>query len=234
MADQPTEIGIARKFRDAAAEAAQLREDNAKLIAQLDELRAGTSTIAPAPKKDGRCYRCVAVYVDQRRRKVTCQTCGTELDALDVLHEFATGERQLLASSEFAKRELADLREQAGRLRADVNAAKAIKRRALCEKCGASIAASDMHPGGIAPHGCYKRRAYDGKVPRKAEERWRVVNDDGASRWCDHVSAIRAAAKADGCRVEEYTGPIGDKAERSVDRAAFEAEWRARMEASRG
>jgi len=40
VADQPTEIGIARKARDAAAEAEQLRAENARLIAQLDALRA--------------------------------------------------------------------------------------------------------------------------------------------------------------------------------------------------
>lgn len=234
MADQPTEIGIARKARDAAAEADLLRAENARLVEQLDALRSDVKSIDVAPRGE-HCYRCVAVYVDAVSRTVSCQRCGKALDAIDVLHEYAVRERNFMHANEHAKRELAQLRTQAEALKRDVSTAHAIKTRTECPRgCGASVAASASHPHGVAPHACYKRRADRGLAPRGPDTRWRVIGDDGpATRWCSQLAAMRHATEHGG-RVEEYTGPIGDKAERAVDRAAFEAEWRARMEASRG
>ena len=229
MADQPTEIGIARKARDAAAEAEQLRAENARLVEQLDALRSTSKSIDVAPRGES-CHRCVSVYVDNVSRTVTCQRCGKTLDAIDVLHEYAIRERNFMHTNDHAKRELALLRAEAEALKGDVNAARAIKTRAQCPRgCGASVAASDMHPHGVAPHACYKRRADRGKVPRTADRRWRVIGDDGpTTRWCSQIEAMRHATEHGG-RVEEYTGPIGDKAERIVDRAEFEAKWRAQV-----
>lgn len=234
MADQPTEIGIARKARDAAAEAEQLRAENARLVEQLDALRAGSKSIDVAPR-GARCHRCDAVYVDNLSRTVTCQRCGKALDAIDVLHEYAVRERNFMHANEHAKRELAQLRAQAAALQGDVNAARAIKTRLDCPRgCGASVAASDSHPHGVAPHACYKRRADRRMVPREYADRWRVyVDGEAATRWCSQVEAVRHADKHGG-RAEEYTGPIGDQAERAADRAAFEAAWRARLGGGRG
>lgn len=213
-----SDIGIARKARDAAEEAAQLRAENARLIDQLDALRKTTKSIDVVPPGKS-CVRCVAVYVDNVSRVVTCQRCRKRLDAIDVLHEYAVRERHFMHANEHAKRELAMLRAEAEALKGDVRAARSIKTRSPCPRgCGAFIAASPDHPFGVAPHACYKRRADRWMVPRSADARWRVVGDDGkTTRWCSQIQAM-AHATEHGGRVEEYTLPIGDKAEREADR----------------
>ena len=179
-----------------------------------------------APRGES-CHRCVSVYVDNVSRTVTCQRCGKALDAIDVLHEYAIRERNFMHTNDHAKRELALLRAEAEALKGDVNAARAIKTRAQCPRgCGASVAASGMHPHGVAPHACYKRRADRGMVPRGPDIRWRVIGDDGpTTRWCSQMAAMRHATEHGG-RVEEYTGPIGERAERAAERVEFERQWR--------
>lgn len=223
MDNHPIEIGIARKARDAAAEAEQLRAENARLVDQLNALRADAKSIDVAPRGD-HCYRCVAVYVDAVSRTVSCQRCGKALDAIDVLHEYAVRERNFMHANEHAKRELTRLQAQAEALRRDVSAAHAIKTRTECPRgCGASVAVSGSHPHGVAPHDCYKRRARKGLVPRGPDDRWRVVSDNiPTTRWCSQLAAMRHATENGGI-VEEYNGPIGDKAERKADRAQMVA-----------
>lgn len=216
------ELAIARKARAAADEADELRAENARLVAMLDELRAKESGLAekPRPYLEKKCpMRCVAVYVDNKRRTVECQRCGALLDAIDVLHEFAVKERQFIAANESAKRELARLQAQLEALKGDVT--KSQLRRVECPRgCGKFVAASAYHPRGVAPHACYAARVRRHMVPDKAARRWRVVEPDGAlTRWSDLVTATRHATTVGG-RVEEYTGPIGDVAERAAERVA--------------
>ena len=93
-----------------------------------------------------------------------------------------------------------------------------VPERVECPRgCGKFIARSDSHPRGVAPHNCYARRAMKHLVPTSAECRWRVVVDGAWSRWTDMVTATRTATQQGG-RVEEYLGPIGDKAERAAER----------------
>lgn len=221
------DIGIARKARASAAEVESLRESNAALAAQLDAYRANMpATTLPksedTPHTHG--YRCGAghpcVLVDSHKRKVTCRFCGSVLDAFDVLLEFANGERRLWTENEHVKREHARLKATCESMKADIAAVHRERQRIECPRgCGAMIVAAFCVTGGITAHDCYKRRARDGKVPRTAEERWRCVTDEGVTRWCDRVSATRAATEHGG-RVEEYKGAIGDKAERAAERVA--------------
>lgn len=227
------ELAIARKARDAATEAAELRAENARLAEQLDALRAQSSGLAekPTPLAEQKCYRCAAVYVDRKARVVECQRCGSRLDPIDVLYEFVTKERNFLAENVHAQRELERLRREAASLKIDI--AKSQSSRIECPRgCRKTVAVSMSHAHGVTPHDCYKARAARHLVPRSAEERWRVIfaDDAGASRWVDRVTATRTAAKTEGARVEEYTGPIGEKAERARDRAEHERQWRERRE----
>jgi len=219
------EIAIARKARAAADEAAELRAENARLVELLDALRAQASGIAtkPRPYEEQQCYRCVAVYVDRKRRVVECQRCGAELDPIEVLHEFAVKERQFLAANQHAQKELQRLEAQIKALANDVARSKPPERVECPRGCGKFIARSDSHPRGVAPHNCYARRAMRHLVPTSAECRWRVVVDGAWSRWTDMVTATRTATQQGG-RVEEYLGPIGDKAERAAERRELERE----------
>ena len=224
MSDPIDELAIARKARTAADELADLREQNARLVELLDVLRAQSAGIAETPRPLGeqKCYRCVAVYVDNKRRVVKCQQCGAELDPIDVLHEFAVRERRFLASNDMAKRELARLHAEIEALKGDLQAVRRPPTRVECPRgCGKFVAASDVHPRGVTPHACYAVRAKRHMVPRDSRERWRVVTDAGAGRWTDMVTATRAATAA-GARVEEYLAPIGDVAERAAERRALE------------
>lgn len=225
MSDAVDELAIARKARAAADELADLRAQNARLVELLDVLRAQSAGIAetPRPHAEQKCYRCAAVYVDNKRRVVECQRCGAELDPIEVLHEFAVRERRFLASNDLAKRELARLHAEIEALKGDLQAARRPPTRVECPRgCGKFVAASDVHPRGVAPHACYAARAKRHLVPRVIQERWRVVTDAGAGRWTDMVTATRAAAVTAGARVEEYLGPIGDAAERATERRALE------------
>lgn len=224
MSDAVDELAIARKARAAADELADLRAQNARLVELLDVLRAQSAGIAetPRPHAEQKCYRCAAVYVDNKRRVVECQRCGAELDPIEVLHEFAVRERRFLASNDLAKRELARLHAEIEALKGDLQTARRPPTRVECPRgCGKFVAASDVHPRGVAPHACYAARVKRHLVPRDAKERWRVVTDAGAGRWTDMVTATRAATAA-GSRVEEYLGPIGDAAERAAERRALE------------
>lgn len=220
MSDAVDELAIARKARAADDELADLRAQNARLVELLDVLRAQSAGIAetPRPLDERKCYRCVAVYVDNKRRVVECQQCGAKLDPIDVLHEFAVRERRFLASNDMAKRELARLHAKIEALKGDLQTARRPPTRVECPRgCGKFVAASDVHPRGVAPHACYAARAKRHMVPDAAERRWRVVTDAGASRWTDMVTATRTAT-VEGGHVEEYTGPIGDAAERKSER----------------
>lgn len=224
------ELAIARKARDSAAEADDLRAENAKLVEQLDALRAQSGGLAekPTPLVEQKCYRCAAVYVDRKKRVVECQRCGSKLDPIDVLYEFVTKERNFLADNEHSKRELARIKAEIESLKGD--AAKARVKRIECPRgCGKFVAASDSHPHGVTPHACYEARVGLHLVPRTTAERWRVVFVEGPSRWTNLMTATRTATNADGARVEEFTGPIGEKAERARDRAEYERQWREKM-----
>ncbi len=221
MADQPTEIGIARKARDAAAEAEQLRAENARLVEQLDGYRATrpSTAIDIRAVADMQCARCECVLVDEKHRRVTCQRCGAILDAFDMLHQYALKERRFFHENETVKREHA-------RLKAEVEAMKdtlkaKIARVACPRGCGAMVVPS-THAGGVTPHACYARRARRRVVPQTPAVRWRVVQEDGAvlTAWCPQVDAMRFASQKPGRSVEEYTKPIGDKAERAAERVA--------------
>lgn len=213
------EIGIARKARDAMAELEQLREENARLVTQLDHLRAGSRSIDIAPRGK-RCRTCIAVYVDNRKRRVTCQECGHTLDAIDVLHEYATKERQFWDRNERVKQEHAKLSAAVESMKADLAAVGRQRARVLCPReCGAMVVRDQCVTGGVVAHACYKRRAQAGKVPRDEERRWRAVTDEGPTNWCDQISAMKYATDHGG-HVEEYKGAIGDKAERAAERVA--------------
>jgi hypothetical protein len=229
------ELAIARKARDSAAEADDMRAENAKLVEQLDALRAQSSGLAekPTPIAERKCYRCAAVYIDRKKRVVECQRCGSKLDPIDVLYEFCTKERNFLADNEHSKKELARIKAEIGALKGD--AAKARVTRIECPRgCGKFVAVSHSHPHGVTPHACYEARADRHLVPHSAEERWRVLfTEGGKSRWTNLMTATRTATKTDGARVEEFTGPIGEKAERARDRAEHERQWRERIAARR-
>ena len=228
------ELAIARKARAAADEVADLRAENAKLVDQLDALRAQSSGLAekPTPLADQKCYRCVAVYVDRKKRRVECQRCGAILDPIDVLHEFVVKERNFLSENEHAKRELEHLKREAATLKIDI--AKSRTSRIECPRgCKKTVAVSYSHPHGVTPHDCYETRARRGLVPSSPEERWRVTTADGSmTAWTNLMTATRSATHHEG-RVEEYTGPIGEKAERARDRVEHERQWREKMAASR-
>lgn len=231
MADHPTEIGIARKARDAVAEAEQLRAENARLVEQLDAYRAnrpGTAISVP-PIEDRKCVRCECVFVDEKQRRVTCQRCGATLDAFDVLHQYAIKERRFFYANEKVKREHAQLKAE---IEAMQDTLKAKVPRVNCPRgCGAMVVPS-THAGGVTPHACYARRAQRRIVPQTPADRWRVVQADGAvlTAWCSQVEAMRFASQAPGRRVEEYTKPIGDKAERAAERVAeFKAQEERRI-----
>ncbi len=233
MAD-PTDIGIARKARAASEEADGLRAENARLVEMLDVLRAQTQGLAIKPPTDGKkkCYRCTAVYVDIKERTVKCQHCGSLLDPIDVIHEFAVKERNFLYDNEHSKKELASLKAEIAALKGDV--AKARTERIECPRgCRKFVAVSLSHPHGVTPHACYEARAGLHLVPRSTEERWRVIFVEGASRWTNLMTATRTATRTEGARVEEFTGPIGEKAERARDRVEHERQWRERMERRR-
>ena len=119
MAD-PTDIGIARKARAASEEADGLRAENARLVEMLDVLRAQTQGLAIKPPTDGKkkCYRCTAVYVDIKKRTVECQHCGSMLDPIEVIHEYAVKERNFLHANEHARKDLARLNAEIAALRA--------------------------------------------------------------------------------------------------------------------
>jgi hypothetical protein len=223
------ELAIARKAREATDEAAELRAVNARLVEQLDALRANASTLAIAPTEGTpKCHRCLAITVDDKRRIVKCTRCGSKLDPFDVLYEFATEERKLLQWNRHYRAEQAKLRNELDALKGDV--AKARTERIQCPRgCRKFVAVSSSHAHGVTPHACYEARARLGLVPRVREERWRITDGEGVSRWVDHVTATRSAAKTEGVRVEEYAGPIGEKAERARDRAEHERQWRERM-----
>ena len=223
------ELAIARKARAAEGEAEELRAENARLRDMLDAMRAQANGLAIKPVTDGKakCHRCVAVYVNIKERTVECQHCGSLLDPLDVLHEFATGERNLLQWNAHYKAEQMKLRNEIDALKGD--AARARIKRVECPRgCRKFVAISDSHPRGVTPHTCYAVRANLGLVPKTPETRWRIVSADGQrmSRWADQVSAMRGAASETAARVEEYTGPIGERAERAAERVEFERQWR--------
>lgn len=225
------EMGIARKARAASEEADGLRAENARLVEMLDVLRAQTQGLAIKPPPDGKakCYRCTAVYVDPKRRTVECQHCGSLLDPLDVLHEYAVKERNFQHANKHAVDELARVTAQIAALKGDVS--KARTERIECPRgCRKFVAVSLSHPHGVKPHACYEARAGLHLVPRSTEERWRVIFVEGKSRWTNHMTATRTAAKTEGARVEEFTGPIGEKAERARDRVEHDRQWRERME----
>ncbi len=228
------ELAIARKAKAATDEAAELRAENAKLVDLLDVLRAQASGLAIKPHAigEGKCHRCDAVYVDHKLRRVECQRCGSLLDPIDVLHEFAMKERNFLHTNAHAKEELARLHAEIEALKGDLAGAR-VKRVECPRGCRKWIASDPMRPYGVARHACYEARAALGLVPRTHAERWRVVNENGTSRWSDLVSATRAAAKGEGASVEEYTRPIGEKAERVLDRVEHKRQWREKMAASR-
>lgn len=226
------EFAIARKARDTAAELEQARADLAALTAQLDALRAEAPGTALPDAKDtphgsggSRCNKWhPVVLVDSHKREVTCRHCGAVLDAFDVLAQYATEERRFLNENEHAKREHARIKAQTELMKADIAVVRRERQRVACPRgCGAMVVADRCVTGGVVAHGCYKRRARDGKVPRTEAERWRCVTetDEGAmgTRWCDRVTATRSAT-AHGGTVEEYKGPIGDKAERAAERVA--------------
>jgi hypothetical protein len=233
-----TDIGIARKARDAAAEVEQLRESNAALAAQLDAYRANMpGTALPDAKDTPHGWRCgnghPSILVDSNKRKVTCRYCGAVLDAFTVLLEFATEERRFWNENEHAKREHDRVKAQTESMKEAIAAVHRERQRVECPRgCGAKIVADSCVTGGITAHDCYKRRAKDGKVPRFTEERWRAVVVDKATRWCDRVTATRSATEHGG-NVEEFKGPIGDKAERAAERVAAFTKQEAERAAAR-
>lgn len=228
------ELAIARKAKAATDEAAELRAENARLADLLDVLRAQTQGLVIKPVTDGKpkCYRCTAVYVDIKERTVECQHCGSVLDPIEVIHEYAVRERNFQYENKHAKQELAQLRAEIAALKGDV--AEARRKRIECPRgCKKFVAVSISHPHGVTPHDCYKARARMDTVPRSTEERWRVIFVEGVSRWTNLMTATRAATATEGARVEEYAGPIGEAAERARDRAEHERQWREKLAAGR-
>lgn len=225
------ELAIARKARAVADEAAELRAENARLVEMLDALRAQVSGLAvkPKPLADRKCSgRCIAVYVDIEERTVECQRCGSALDPIEVIHEYALKERNFQYANAHAVKELERIKAEIEALKGDRAAAR-VQRIECPRGCGKFVARSMSHAHGVVPHACYGRRAELHLVPRTSEERWRVIFNEGASWWVDLVTATRTATKTEGARVEEYTGPIGEKAERARDRAEHERQWRERL-----
>lgn len=222
------EIGIARKARAASEEAAELRAENKRLVEMLDAIRSNSASTDIKPDAVPKCPRCVSVWVDIKKRVVECRRCGAKLDPLDVLHEFATEERRFLQWNVHARQELERMRIEAGSLKRDI--ARARTERIECPRgCRKFVAVSLSHPHGVTPHACYGARARLHLVPRVAEERWRVLFVEGASRWTNLMAATRTATNTEGARVEEFAGPIGEKAERARDRAEHERQWREKM-----
>lgn len=229
------ELAIARKAREASTEAEELRAENARLVEMLDALRAQSSGLAfkPAAIGEQKCYRCTAIYIDQKKRTVECQQCGAKLDPFDVLYEYATKERTLLQWNASFRVEHAKLKAEIEALKGDV--AKARITRIECPRgCRKFVAVSHSHPHGVTPHACYEARAALNLVPHSTAERWRVIFPSGPSRWCSLMTATRTATQNEGARVDEYTGPIGEKAERVRDRAEHERQWRERVAARSG
>lgn len=240
--DEINDLAIARKARDLSAEAEQLRADKAALMEQLDSYRKsqpGLTIIGREEKQHGlQCLhlapgiRHPVVVLDDTDRTVRCRRCQRKLDAFDVLMEYASGERNLLYTNDALLREHRNLTEQIEGMKRDLAEGK-MRNRVACPKCGLMVAPAPCVAGGLTAHGCYKRRADEGKVPRRPEERWRMVTEDGrGTRWCDHISALRAAEEHGGT-VEEYTLPIGDTAERAAARRQARDELDALIEAGR-
>jgi hypothetical protein len=105
-AEAVTDIGIARRAREAETAKLKLETELEMLRGQLAELNRkhdGRGDLEADPKARTHDDRCCArapgggkhpiVLVDAKERDVECKVCGATLDPIDVLLEFARAER---------------------------------------------------------------------------------------------------------------------------------------------
>lgn len=119
-------IGIRRQFRQMKA---RLEELELLYATRFRHQVPTSSSAVPEVHGGSRCGFHPHVIVSMKRPSVTCSTCGVTLDALDVLREYARGERAFAHTLEHLRQEHTRLSKEIDHLkRARANLRSQIKR----------------------------------------------------------------------------------------------------------
>lgn len=106
VTDDESDVGIRRQWKAMKARLLELEH----LYASRFQFQVPTATSVTKPSfLDGKCSLHLRVKVSMHKAVVECSDCGAPLDPLQVLREFARGERHFANQLEHLRQEKANL-----------------------------------------------------------------------------------------------------------------------------